>query len=139
MSTSKDPGRLARDAYTYLHAPIVAGIIAAAVGDDLLIGEPGRALHGVGLAMVLGGPVLFLLGESLFRLRVTGAANAKRLAVAAMLVLLAPIGTQISAMALSTTVAALLGALVLWELRTPAPGRLLSEFPSVQPQQEGTP
>ena len=92
MSTSEDPGRLARDAYTYLHAPIVAGIIAVAVGDDLLIAEPGRALHGVGLAMVLGGPVLYLLGESLFRLRLTGAANAKRLAVAAILVLLAPIG-----------------------------------------------
>jgi hypothetical protein len=42
--------------------------------------------------MVLGGPVLFLVGESLFRLRVTGATNAKRLVVAAMLVLLAPVG-----------------------------------------------
>ena len=42
--------------------------------------------------MVLGGPVLFLVGESLFRLRVTGVANAKRLAVAALLVLLAPLG-----------------------------------------------
>jgi low temperature requirement protein LtrA len=33
MSTCADPGRLARDAYTYLHVPIVAGIIAAAVGE----------------------------------------------------------------------------------------------------------
>ena len=41
MSTSDDPGRLARDAYTYLHLPIVAGIIATAVGADLLIAEPG--------------------------------------------------------------------------------------------------
>jgi low temperature requirement protein LtrA len=90
MRTCEDPGRLARDAYTYLHAPIVAGIIAAAVGDDLLIAEPGHALHGVGLAMVLGGPVLYLIGESLFRRRIHGAANAKRLAVAAVLVLLAP-------------------------------------------------
>ena len=117
MSTCEDPGRLARDAYTYLHVPIVAGIIAVAVGDDLLIAEPGRALHGVGLAMVLGGPVLYLVGESLFRLRVTGAANAERLAVAAILVLLAPLGSQISALALSATVAALLSALALWELR----------------------
>jgi hypothetical protein len=67
----------------------VAGIIAVAVGDDLLIGRAGRALHGVGLAMVLGGPGALPGGESLFRLRVTGAANAERLAVAAILVLLA--------------------------------------------------
>ena len=44
MSTCDDPGRLARDAYTYLHLPIVAGIIATAVGNDLLIAEPHHAL-----------------------------------------------------------------------------------------------
>jgi low temperature requirement protein LtrA len=120
MSASQDPGRLARDAYTYLHAPIVAGIIAIAVGDDLLIAQPGQALHGVGLAMVLGGPALYLVGESLFRLRVGGVANAERLAVAAIFLLLAPLGAQISALALSAIVTALLSALALWELRTQA-------------------
>src|SRR4051795_9363042 len=79
MSASDDAGRLARDAYTYLHLPIIAGIIASAVGDDLLIAEPHHALHGVGLAMVLGGPALYLLGESLFRWRMTATANPKRL------------------------------------------------------------
>jgi low temperature requirement protein LtrA len=119
MSSCEDPGRLARDAYTYLHVPIVAAIIAVAVGDDLLIAEPGGALHGVGLAMVLGGPVLYLVAESLFRLRMTGAANTTRLAVAAILVLLIPLGPRISALALSGSVAALLSALALWESRTP--------------------
>ena len=132
MTACDDPGRLARDAYTYLHAPIVAGIIAAAVGDDLLIAEPGRALHGVGLAMALGGPVLFLVGESLFRLRMTGVANAKRFVAAALLVLLSPLASQISALALSATVAALLCALALWELRAPA------NFAILQQPQEGT-
>jgi low temperature requirement protein LtrA len=153
MSTCEDPGRLARDAYTYLHVPIVAGIIAAAVGAELLIAEPGRPLHGVGLAMVLGGPVLYLLGESLFRLRVTGAANAKRLSGAAILVLLAPIGSQISALALSATVAAVLSALALWELGvharqalrirlgapTGAPDGLIGDLRHLQGQHEGTP
>jgi low temperature requirement protein LtrA len=139
MRTCENPGGLARDAYTYLHVPIVAGIIAAAVGDDLLIAEPGRSLHDVGLAMVLGGPVLFLVGESLFRLRLSGAANAKRLAVAAVLVLLAPIGSQVSALALGATVAALLSALAVWELRTPALHRRSFELRHLQSQQEGTP
>jgi low temperature requirement protein LtrA len=139
MSTCEDPGRLARDAYTYLHLPIVAGIIAAAVGDDLLIADSGRALHGVGLAMMLGGPALFLVGESLFRLRLTGAANAERLAVAAILVLLAPLGSQMSALALSASVAALLSGLALWELRTLARHSFLGQLRHLQPQQEGTP
>jgi low temperature requirement protein LtrA len=152
MSTCDDPGRLARDAYTYLHAPIVAGIIAVAVGDDLLIAEPGGAMHGVGLAMVLGGPVLYLLGESLFRLRMIRVANAKRLAVAAILMLLAPVGSHISALALSTTVAVVLVALALWELHTPtrhvlgiraeaavdARDGLTGDFRHLQQQPEGT-
>jgi low temperature requirement protein LtrA len=117
MSACDDPGRLARDAYTYLHLPIVAGIIATAVGNDLLIAEPHHALHGVGLAMVLGGPALFLLGESLFRWRMTGTTNVTRLAVAGFLILLVPIGGQVSALLVSVIVATLLSALAAWELR----------------------
>jgi Flp pilus assembly protein protease CpaA len=65
--------------------------------------------------------VLYLVGENLFRLRVTGAGNAKRLAVAVLLVALAPVGAHVSALALSVLVAALLSALALWELRPVAP------------------
>jgi low temperature requirement protein LtrA len=117
LSTCEDPGRLARDAYTYLHLPIVAGIIATAVGTDLLIAKPHHALRGVGLAMMLGGPALFLVGESLFGRRMTGTTNVTRVVVAGLLVLLVPIGGQVSALLLGVTVGALLTALVLWELR----------------------
>jgi low temperature requirement protein LtrA len=72
MSTCADPGRLARDAYTYGHLPIVAGIIATAVAQDLLIAHPEDVLHGVGLAMVIGGPVLYVAGVRLFRRRIAG-------------------------------------------------------------------
>jgi low temperature requirement protein LtrA len=119
MSTCEDPGRLARDAYTYLHLPIIAGIIATAVANDLLIVTPHEAPNGVGVAMILGGPALYLLGESLFGWRLTGATNAKRVAVAALLVLLAPLGGQISALLLSLIVAALLSALAVLEPRAP--------------------
>jgi low temperature requirement protein LtrA len=115
MSTCDDPGRFARDAYTYGYLPIIAGIIATAVGIDLLIAEPDHALHGVGLAMVLGGPALYLLGESLFRRRMTGIQNTKGLVIAGALVALAPVGTQLSAFALSLIVAALVTGLAFWE------------------------
>ncbi len=123
LSTCDDPGRLARDAYTYLHLPIVAGIIATAVGTDLLIAEPHHALHGVQLVMMLGGPALFLVGESSFRWRMTGTANVTRVAVAGFLVLLVLTGGQLSALSLSLIVAALLSALAGWELRCVAVSR----------------
>jgi low temperature requirement protein LtrA len=124
MRTHEDPGRLARDAYTYLHLPIVAGIIAVAVGDDLLIAAPGEALDGVGLAMVLGGPALYLVGETLFRARLTGVASGQRLLVAALLLACVPLGAHVSALALSAGATALLSALALWELRASARGAL---------------
>ena len=42
---SEQAGRLARDAFTYLHIPIVAGIIAVAVGDSLLLAHPAHPLR----------------------------------------------------------------------------------------------
>jgi low temperature requirement protein LtrA len=124
ISHCEDPGRLARDAYTYIHLPIVAGIIATAVGNHLLIEAPGEALSGIGVAMILGGPALYLLGESLFGWRMTGATNAKRVAVAALLVLLVPLGGQISVLLLSLIVALLLPGLVVWERSGAEPSRL---------------
>jgi low temperature requirement protein LtrA len=120
LSGSDDPGRLARDAYTYLHLPIVAGIIATAVGNDLLIAEPYEAPHGMGAAMILGGPALYLLGETVFRWRMTGVTDARRVAVAALLLLLVPVGGQAGALLLSVIVAALLTVLAVWELRAGA-------------------
>jgi len=58
IAESEDPGRLARDAFTYLHVPIVAGVIVTAVGDELLIVGAGRPLSASGIVMVLGGPIL---------------------------------------------------------------------------------
>ncbi len=58
FESSSDPGRLGRFAYTYLHIPMVAGIIVTAVGDELVIAHPfGHATPDI-VATVLGGPAL---------------------------------------------------------------------------------
>ena len=64
---SYDPGALGRLAYTYLHIPIVAGVVLGAVGSELTIAHP---LHHSGwgeAAAILGGVALFLLGNGLFK------------------------------------------------------------------------
>jgi low temperature requirement protein LtrA len=66
MAGRDDPGRLARGAYTYSHLPLVAGIIVAAAGDELVLAHPrGHASLAVVLSTV-GGPALFLAGSALF-------------------------------------------------------------------------
>ena len=67
IASSDDPGRLARNGYTYLHILIVAGIIVAAVGDDLALHHPGGHNETVTAAVLIGGPALYLLGNALFK------------------------------------------------------------------------
>ena len=69
--------------------------------------------------MVVGGPALYLLGENLFRRRMTGTVNVKRFVVAGGLIALALLGPHVSALVLTALVTALLMALALWEYRSP--------------------
>jgi low temperature requirement protein LtrA len=72
ISNASEPGRLARLAYTYLHMPIVAGIILAAVADELVLKHPGGHSDLPTVASAIGGPLLFLLGTILFKHTIRG-------------------------------------------------------------------
>jgi low temperature requirement protein LtrA len=67
LSKSNEPGRLARLAYTYLHLPIVAGIIVSAVADELVLKHPGGHSDLKTVISAIGGPLLFLFGTILFK------------------------------------------------------------------------
>ena len=67
ISSSEEPGRLARLAYTYLHMPIVAGIIVAAVADELVLKHPAGHSDPRTVLSAIGGPLLFLFGTILFK------------------------------------------------------------------------
>ena len=135
LAASDDPGRLARDAYSYLHLPIVTGVIMVAVADDLLINRPGESLAAVGIAMTVGGPMLYLGGETLFRLRMIGSVNPKRVACLAALGVLGVAGSGLPAVALSGTVAVLLTALGVWEY---APVRVAAAVDAPPPRGSAT-
>jgi low temperature requirement protein LtrA len=67
ISRSSEPGRLARLAYTYLHMPIVAGIILSAVTDELVLTHPADHSDLKTVLSAIGGPLLFLIGTILFK------------------------------------------------------------------------
>ncbi len=113
---SEESAALARDAYTYLHIPIVAGIIVAAVGNELVIAHPDDAAGWAGTAVIVGGPVLYLLGHLVFRLRMIHNVTRKRVAATAALVAVAPLGA-ISDLVLGAAVAAILVVLAVAETR----------------------
>lgn len=67
IAHSDDAGRIARNAYTYLHMPIVAGIIATAVADGLLMAAPQGPADAPLVAACGGGLILFLAGLAVFK------------------------------------------------------------------------
>jgi low temperature requirement protein LtrA len=113
FASSSDPGRLGRFAYTYLHIPMVAGIIVTAVADELVIAHPlGQATPDT-VATVLGGPALFLAGHLLFKRAVFGVWSIPRGAAIAVLGIIAVIGRNWSPLTLAI-VTVLIIAAVSW-------------------------
>jgi low temperature requirement protein LtrA len=101
IAESTDPGRLARLAYTYIHILIVAGIILAAVSDEVILSHPERPAEPLAAFAILGGPGLFLLGNLLFKRAVFGHYALWHLTGILLLVLAATASAALPALALA--------------------------------------
>jgi low temperature requirement protein LtrA len=77
----EERARLARDSYTYLHLPMVAGIIFAALGLKQTLAHVGEPLGTIPAVALCGGVALYLLGHNAFRLRDEGSVSVPRLVV----------------------------------------------------------
>jgi low temperature requirement protein LtrA len=97
--------RIARDSYTYLHLPMVAGIVIFALGVKKTLGGVGDELHSVAAIALCGGVALYLTALSVFKRRNVGSFNRPRLAAAVVLVALAPVAMAIPALVALTLVA----------------------------------
>jgi len=109
---------LARDAYSYLHALMILGIVFLALGlkkSVLELGEPLKLIPSVAL---FGGVALYLVAHILFRLRMIGTFNTQRGLVALLLVAAVPIGVAVPAYVSLIMLLALLLGLIAYETVT---------------------
>jgi low temperature requirement protein LtrA len=106
---------MARDSYSYLHFPMVAGIILIALGMKKTLGHVEDPLKTVPAAALLGGTALYLLAHVAFRYRHIRTLNTRRLGLAILLVILVPLCRHIAAIALLAILVALLTALIVIE------------------------
>jgi low temperature requirement protein LtrA len=115
ISSSEDPGRLARSAYTYFHIPIIAGIIAFAAADELTVAHPGEHGTPTSVALILGGTALFLAGHAFFKWAVFGVLSFSHVVAIAVLAVLVPVGLAIPTLALSGAAGLIVVGLAVWE------------------------
>ena len=112
---SHDRGRAATDAYTYLHLPLVGGIVLAALGLEVAMAhiESTDGLGLFGAAGLGGGVACYLAGTAFFARRLLGRWNPVRLVTAALLLSLSPmIGMLWPLLSLAVVVGALVGLFV---------------------------
>ena len=102
-----DRTRIARDSYTYLHLPMIAGIVLFALGVKESLTAGSHDLADVVAVSLCGGVALYLVSLSAFKRRNYGSFNQPRLTAAALLIVLAPVATTIPALAALGLVAAL--------------------------------
>jgi low temperature requirement protein LtrA len=111
----KDPGRVARLAYTYLHMPIVAGIVVVAVGDELVLAHPYGHSDARTVLSIVGGPLVFLAGVIMFKHTIHGWWQLSHLVGIAALAVLAPFAHHLSPLILSSVTTAILLTVAAWE------------------------
>jgi low temperature requirement protein LtrA len=116
---SARPGReqnsMARDSYSFLHLPMVAGIVLVALGVKKTLGHVDHHLEIVPATALYGGVALYLLALVAFRLRNVRTLNKQRIVTAALLVALLPVVTEIHALVALAVLAALLVSLIAYE------------------------
>ena len=114
-SRGREQNSIARDSYSYLHFPMVAGIVLVALGMKKTLEHVDEPLELVPAVALLGGSALYLLAHVAFRLRNVHTLNRQRLVTAVVLVALVPLVLEVPSLAALAILAALMTALIAYE------------------------
>src|SRR5829696_4873014 len=111
----REQNEMARDSYSFLHLPMVAGIVLVALGLKKTLGDVEKPLALVPAFAALGGTATYLLAHVAFRWRNVRSLNRQRLACAVLLVVLVPLAVRVPALAALAALATLLWSLIAYE------------------------
>ena len=116
QASGLERARLARDSYSYLHLPMVAGIVLFALGLKTTLHHVGATLDTVPAVALCGGAALYLLGHIAFLFRTTGRLFRRRTLGAVGLLALIPAALAIPALAALALVSAVCSLVVGYEV-----------------------
>jgi low temperature requirement protein LtrA len=111
----REQNEIARDSFSYLHFPMVAGIVLVALGMKKTLAHVGDPLDLVPAVATLGGAAVYLVAHVAFRWRNIHRLNRERLGTALVLCALVPAAVEVPALVTIAGLAAILSALIWWE------------------------
>jgi low temperature requirement protein LtrA len=131
QATGLELHRLALHSYSYLHLPMLAGIVLFALGLKTTLGQVGEALDTVPAVALCGGAALYLLGHIAFLFRATGYVFRRRTVGAVVLLALVPAAVTIPALAALALVGAACSLVVAYEAIRHRRDRILVRHPEL--------
>ena len=119
----REQNELARDSYSYLHFPMVAGVVLVAVSLKKTLADVDDPLAIVPAFALLGGVAFYLLGLVGFRYRHVRTINRQRLLLSLAMFALLPAAIELPALATLLIVTVLLAAMITYETISYGEGR----------------
>jgi low temperature requirement protein LtrA len=116
-SVGREQNTMARDAFSYLHFPLVAGVVLVALGLKKTLADVDTSLHYVPAFALLGGTAVYLFAHVAIRLRNVHTLNQRRLVLGFALLALVPAATAVPALATLGFLTLVLAALIAYETR----------------------
>jgi low temperature requirement protein LtrA len=107
--------RIARDSYSYLHLPMIAGIVLVSLGVKKTLAHVDEPLDTIPAVALFGGIALYYAGHVGFRLRNLGTLNRVRLTALAISLALIAVGHQVDALVAVALAAALTSGVIAYE------------------------
>ena len=120
--TGRARNTTARDSFSFLHLPLVAGIVLLALGVKKTLADVDEPLKAVAAFALCGGVALYLAADVAFRRRSLGELATQRLVAAAAALALTLLALELPALASLACVSAVAAALVAYETMRPARG-----------------
>jgi len=110
-----EQARIALHSYSYLHLPMIAGIVLFALGLEAALHDVGEALDTVPAVALCGGAALYLLGHVASLFQTTGRVFRRRTVGALVLLALIPAAVAIPALAALALVSTVCSLVVAYE------------------------
>ncbi len=111
---AENPGQLGAY-FHYLHVILVAGVIVTAVGNDLSIDHPGHHVDLAGMAVIYGGPAIYLIGNAVYKRLIYGRFPTSHVLGILALVIAAPFAFWTDLLMVSGITTVIMLAIAVWE------------------------
>ncbi|CAN5905167.1 low temperature requirement protein A [soil metagenome] len=117
---SSDPGRIGAW-FHYVHVTLIAGIIVAAVADELVVHHPHEHIDLASASVIVGGPLIYLVGNAIYKRIIYGSFPLSHLVGVVLSIALFPLSFLTDRLMLGALTSLIFIVVAVWQTRHARP------------------